>query len=282
MSKLNQSLINAIYSKLASRFDKVAFIPAGGPPPMDPAMMGGMPPGGPGGPPPMDPSMMGGPPPGGPPPMDPSMMGGMPPGGPPPMDPSMMGGPPPGGPGGPGGVDPELIKQLLGGDIGSPAEGGPPPGGKAEDNEKDKIRSVIREELASAGLLPGAGPTSKGGKPVKPDIATIATDVFQVKKLLLHLYRLNDWDLPQDILDGPNRDPITGAPIDQSAVQGGASGLNETEKKTDRGIKPIEPIKPAEAEAPSTVLDSLSERSLVSQVAKKAMMLSNKFSKRRT
>ena len=73
----------------AAPHEKRGFVPpGGGAPPMDPAMMGGAPPGGP----PMDPSMMGGAPPGGP-PMDPSMMGGAPP-----MDPAMMGGAPPMGP----------------------------------------------------------------------------------------------------------------------------------------------------------------------------------------
>ena len=80
----------------------------GGMPPMDPSMMGGMPPQG--GMPPMDPSMMGG---GGMPPMDPSMMGGMPSqGGMPPMDPSMMGGMPPPPPGGDmGGGQPVMLSM---------------------------------------------------------------------------------------------------------------------------------------------------------------------------
>ncbi len=69
--------------------EKVAVVPPGAPPGMDPSAMGGAPPGG--APPGMDPAAMGG----APPPMDPSMMGGAPPGGAPQMAPPPMPGAPP-------------------------------------------------------------------------------------------------------------------------------------------------------------------------------------------
>lgn len=60
-------------------------------------------------PPPMDPAMAGGMPPQGGAPMDPAMMGGMPPQGGAPMDPSMMGGMPPQG----GALPPEIMQDQM-------------------------------------------------------------------------------------------------------------------------------------------------------------------------
>lgn len=113
---INPELLKLANARLrAASLNKRAFVPGGDPsmgggggaPPMDPAMMGGMPPGG-GGMPPMDPAMMGG---GGMPPMDPAMMGGgMPP--PPP--------PPPGGDmSGIGAKLDQLIQLMQGGAVGA-------------------------------------------------------------------------------------------------------------------------------------------------------------------
>lgn len=78
---IDRNFQNYIKQQKQELLKKLAFVPAkaaaAAPAPMDPSMMGGMPP--------MDPAMAGG----AMPPMDPSMMGGMP------MDPSMMGGMPP-------------------------------------------------------------------------------------------------------------------------------------------------------------------------------------------
>lgn len=100
---------------------KLAFSPAGAMPPMDPAMMGGMPPQGA----PMDPAMMGGMPPQGA-PMDPAMMGGMPPQGAP-MDPAMMGGMPPQG----ATMDPAMM-------------GGVPPEGGAQSPEMTQLLDMVQ------------------------------------------------------------------------------------------------------------------------------------------
>jgi len=74
----------------------------------------------------VDPAAMGGMPPGGAPPMDPAMMGAMPPGGGmPPMDPAMMGGAPPP----PAGVTADevraIVQEAVGGISGGGAAGGP-------------------------------------------------------------------------------------------------------------------------------------------------------------
>lgn len=115
---------------------------------------------------------------GGMPPMDPAMMaaagGGAPPGGGmPPMDPAMMGG---------AGMPPA-----------PPAPAQPAP---------------------AAPAAPGAAPAAgANGKPAKPDINTVAMDIYQVKKMLQHIFNLNQWALPPDIIDGPNRNPATGEAV---------------------------------------------------------------------
>lgn len=206
MPKLNQELVKMALYSARKRAEKLGFVPSD----VAAAAAGGVAPPG-----------VGGPPPGGPPPGDPSM-GMVPPGGPPPgVDPSMSGGmglpmppmPPPMPP-----MDPSMMSG--GGDI----------------------RSIIRDELQSAGLVPGkAGNGPGAGKAPKPDIQTIATDVFQLKKMILHDLRLRGVELPPDILDGPNRDPVTGAPA-ASPTGGSDVPPGGSLAATQSAIKPIEPM----------------------------------------
>jgi hypothetical protein len=195
------------------------------PPQPDPSQGGGGPPPD-GGAPPMDPSMMGagG---GGAPPMDPSMGGGAPPppGGMPPMDPSMMGG------------------------------AGPMPG--AGGLTADTIRQIMQETLGQMGMVPGqAGPggTAAGGKPGKPDLMAMSMDIFQIKKMMSTLFNSMGIPMPQDLLDGPNRDPASGMPMTpgapgstsdpnrQSPPAGGAAGGGGGDNSA---IKPIGSIQGA-------------------------------------
>jgi len=160
-----------------------------------------------------------------PPPGDPSMGGGMPP--PPPGDPSMGGGMPPPSTAMPMPPMPPMDPSMMGGSGGD-------------------IRSIIRDELQSAGLVPGkpgAGPNS--GKAPKPDIQTIATDVFQLKKMVLHDLRMRGVELPPDILDGPNRDPVTGAPAVSPTGGSDVAPGSSMGSGPQSSIKPIEPIKGA-------------------------------------
>jgi hypothetical protein len=104
----------------------------------------------------------------------------------------------------------------------------------------------MQNVLARSGLQGNVGPTGKPTAP-KPDINTVATDVFQLKKMFLHFMRVQGIELPPDILDGPNRDPLTGAPAASpsggSDVQPGASaagmGINGAPQSA---IKPIAPM----------------------------------------
>ena len=218
LPKVNKELIKLARARLA----KKAFVPsdaaAGG---VGDSAAGGAPPGGA---PPMDPSMMGGAPPGGP-PMDPSMMG-APPGGAPPMDPSMMGGMPP--------MDPSMMGGGLPPDLDS------------------KIQDAVQKALQSGG---NGGPGSP--KQPKPDINTIATDLFQLKKMFLAYLRRQGIELPPDILDGPNRDPATGAPA--ISPSGGSDVAPGSSQATAKGaIKPIAPIQPAVMNAISGIKQSSS------------------------
>lgn len=134
-------------------------------------------------------------------------------GGAPPIDPSMAGGAPPADPSQAPvpTMDPNATMA-----VGDPAGGAAPPpaapaggggGGDPLSGLGDSIRSAVQEALGAAGMQGKGGP-----KQPKPDINTIATDVFQTKKLLLHYMKLQGVEIPMDILDGPNRDPVTGAP----------------------------------------------------------------------
>lgn len=158
-------------------------------PPPDPSQdpsQGGAPPGGGGAPPGMDPSMGGGAPPGMPP--------GMPPMPPPGGDPSAGGAPP---------MDPSM------GGGGAPMPGG---GGMTSDT----IRQVMQEVLGQMGMVPGqSGPGggAAGGKPGKPDLMAMSMDIFQIKKMISTLFNSMGIPMPQDLLDGPNRDPSTGMPM---------------------------------------------------------------------
>lgn len=167
----------------------------------------------------------GGPPPGGsgPPPGDPGMAPGG--GGPPPMDPGMGGGgPPPGG-------DP-----MGGGGGGMP----PMPSGGGLGDIDAKVQQAVQSALQASGMQGNAG----SPKQPKPDINTVATDLFQLKKMFLAYLRRQGIELPPDILDGPNRDPATGAPA--VSPTGGSDVQPGAAQATAAGaIQPISPIQPA-------------------------------------
>lgn len=187
--------VNPELIKLARRSvmnQKRAFQPpaAGG----DPSQQGG------------DPAAAGGMPPGMP--MDPSQMGGQSP-----MDPSMAGGAPPAG--------------------GDPSQGtAMPPPSPAPDTgagglTADSIRQIMQETLGQLGAVPGqSGP---GGQKAsgKPDLLAMSMDLFQVKKMLSTLLRAMGIEIPSDVIDGPNRDVSTGAPLPPN-TPGSTSDPNNT------------------------------------------------------
>jgi hypothetical protein len=156
---------------------------------------------------------------------DPSGGGGAPPdpgaggGAPPPMDPSAAQPP----------MDPGPAAPDAGG-------GAPPPPGP---DITSQVAQGVSQALAGSGLQGNKGQTAP-----KPDINTIATDVFQLKKMFFHVCRINGWELPPDILDGPNRDPMTGAPA-QGQSGGSDAAPGSSMQQSPSSIKPITPIQGA-------------------------------------
>jgi hypothetical protein len=144
-------------------------------------------------------------------PPDPSAAAG---GGAPPMDPSAGGAPP---------ADPSA---------GSTAP--PPPG----PDIASQVAQGVQQAMAAQG---GAG----GGqnKPPKPDLNTVATDVFQLKKLIYEDMKRRGVEPPSDILDGPNRHPVTGAPT--AGATGGSDPAQDPaaqQAPQQSAINPIEPM----------------------------------------
>lgn len=156
-------------------------------------------------------------------------------GGMPPPDPSMggAGAPPP---------DPS-----AGG--GAPVPGG---GGMTADTISQIVAQTMQQMNGMGGGAGGAG--AGAGKMAKPDINTVAIDIFQVKKMLQYMFNTMGIPLPPDILDGPNRDPSTGTPMppgasgstsDPSMVSqqpaGGGAGAGGQQ---GGAIPPIQPMQP--------------------------------------
>lgn len=198
-------VINRHLMQLALQRTKQAFVPSAG-------AAGAPPDPSAGGAPPMDPSA------GGAPPMDPSMGGGAPP---PPMDPAMMG----------GGAPPM-----------DPSMGG---GGMGGADLDAKIQRAVQQALQVSGMGAAGGNGGPGSpKQPKPDINTIATDIFQLKKMFLAYLRRQGIELPPDILDGPNRDPATGAPA-VSPTGGSDVAPGSSQASAAGAIPPIAPVQPA-------------------------------------
>lgn len=166
---------------------------------------------------------------GGAPPMDPAMAGG----GAPPMDPAMAAG---------GGGAPPMDPSMAG--------GAPPGGGDLSTAISMAVQQAMQQQQQQAATGGGAG------KPPKPDINMVATDVFQIKKLLFALFQANNWPLPPGLLDGPGRDPSTGAP---AATPDGSSGAAPAGDQPSSSISPIEPMQgafPAQGDAGKSASDN--------------------------
>lgn len=140
---------------------------------------------------------------------------------------------------------------------GAPPPPPPPPdpaaGGGGGGDLGAVVQMAMTNALSQAGLA-GGGAAGKNGKPqAKVDINTIATDVFQLKKMVFMVFQRMGLELPNDILDGPNRDPATGAPAASSdggsvvppgsSMQDAAGGAGGPAPQS--AIKPLEPMQGA-------------------------------------
>lgn len=170
---INPILLQHVKQALSSKKAFVASPAAGGPPAGgDPAAAGGAAP-------PMDPAAMGGMPPGAEaPPMDPAAMGGMPP-----MDPAAMGGMPPAPPAPPPvpetpAHDPNVIKQLIQEEIqkamsgGAGGEGKPKAKGAGKVDPAQMLEYMERQQKLLVNLYESLGlslPYDILDKPANPD-----------------------------------------------------------------------------------------------------------------
>lgn len=114
----------------------------------------------------------GGMPPGAP-PMDPSM------GGAPPMDPAAMGGMPPGAP---------------------PADPGAMPGGD--------IATIVQQAVQQAMAQSGGGAAGAPMQPKKADPAVIDARLYKIERRLDAMFEFLQIPLPQDLISGPQPDPM--------------------------------------------------------------------------
>jgi hypothetical protein len=126
----------------------------------------------------------------------------------------------------------------------------PPPvpgdGGPGGPDIAGAVRQAVQEAMAQMG--PGAGGAGgAGGKATTPkvDINTVATDTYQLKQMFLHFLKVQGIELPDNILNGPNRDPVTGLPSQAATggsdpAQGAGAGAGP-----QSAIKPIQPIQGA-------------------------------------
>jgi hypothetical protein len=95
------------------------------------------------------------------------------------------------------------------------------------------------------GGAPGAG----GAKAPKVDINTVATDVFQLKKMMFSVFQRMGLEMPPDLLDGPNRDPQTGMP--SVAPTGGSTPAGGGQAGAGQPLSAIQPIEPMQGAFPS-------------------------------
>ena len=153
--------------------------------------------------------------------VDPSAAAG---GGAPPMDPSMMG---MGGGGAPP-MDPAMLGALSG--------GAAAPGSEAGGLTEERVRQIVQEAVAQMGGSGGGSSSGSGGSKKKDDLAT---ELHQIKKLLIYLMQASGLQLPPDFLldDGE-----AAAPAAASASSASTPPLPQT---VPGAIPPIEPIRPA-------------------------------------
>lgn len=154
----------------------------------------------------------------------------------------MAGGAPPAPPPAPGG-DPGVGAGMPPPPP-APGGGGDPTGGLAGGMVDAKIQNAVQQAIQAGGG--GAAGAGGAGKPPKPDINMVATDVFQLKKMLFSIFKQMGIEMPDNLLDGPGRHPGTGHPVAPAA---GGSDPNAGPPPGAQGpagaIQPIQPIQPA-------------------------------------
>jgi hypothetical protein len=134
--------------------------------------------------------------------------------------------------------------------------GGPPPDmplpppEKEEDKEKksettaEEVKQIVKDVLSELGI----SPQGKTGKPAKPDLGLMANDIYQVKKLMIHLFRVLNIGIPPDALENPDLRASQEQPPER-----------KEEEPPKSAIPPIEPIEPAVKQS-SAAIDQLRKK----------------------
>lgn len=190
----------------------------------------------------------------------------------PPEDPSQAGGPGQGTPGSPAGAP--------------PGAGGAPPADPAAagggPNPMDMIQQQMQQmqqqmmQMQGGGAAGGMGGPMGAAKTNKQDQqAAVSMDMFVIKKLLFMMCNSMGIEIPPSLLDGPNRDPNTGAVMppgtpgstsdpqvmqqDVGQQQQGGAGGEGGGQEQQSAIPPIQPMQGAMPQQGKTASAAMGE-----------------------
>src|ERR1700677_1512589 len=90
----------------------------------------------------------------------------------------------------------------------------------------------------------GAG-GGMGGPKAQSSIKPAEMDAFQTKKMVMHLAKSQGIEFPPDLLDGPNRDPRTGAPMAPGQPGSTSDPSVSGGDQSQSAIQPIQPMQGA-------------------------------------
>jgi len=106
----------------------------------------------------------------------------------------------------------------------------------------DKLEQMI---MGGGGGGIGGATGGMGAGKAQSSIKPAEMDSFQTKKMVMHLAKHMGIDFPPDLLDGPNRDPRTGAPMPPGAPGSTSdpnAGAAAGGPAPQSAIKPMQPM----------------------------------------
>jgi hypothetical protein len=139
---------------------------------------------------------------------------------------------------------------------GDPAAGGgsppPPPSGGASGGGSGAMPGGVDLMSALPGMIQQGIQTAMqqqgmGGGKVQSSIKPAELDSWQTKRMLMHMARHMGIEFPDDIINGPNRDPMTGQPMAPGAP-GSTSDpatMSQAGPQPQSAIKPVQPMQGA-------------------------------------
>jgi hypothetical protein len=96
------------------------------------------------------------------------------------------------------------------------------------------VQQAVDEALARSGA--GNKPAARGAG--KPDLNVLAHDIYQLKKLIFRLFQQMGWEIPADIIDGPNRNTSAASASSPAAT----AADSNSEKQSGFWGKEINPL----------------------------------------